>query len=74
MKYFIILFISLLLNLVLQAKSISHINDNWMFPDQHSFKFISGTPTYIGGTPLSNPNLEGVSAISDGFGNITLIR
>jgi gliding motility-associated-like protein len=70
MHNFILLFISLLATVLIQAQNISHFNDNWMFPDQHSFNFTSGTPTYIGGTVLSNPNLEGVSAISDGFGNI----
>ena len=41
-----------------------------MFADQHSYNFTSGTPSYVAGTAVSNPNTEGVSAISDGSGNI----
>jgi len=41
-----------------------------MFADRHSFNFTSGTPTYVAGTALSNPSIEGVSSISDGYGNI----
>ncbi|MDG2152400.1 MAG: gliding motility-associated C-terminal domain-containing protein [Crocinitomicaceae bacterium] len=52
------------------AQNVSHYNDNWMFADQHSYNFTSGTPSYVAGTAVSNPNTEGVSAISDGFGNI----
>ena len=55
---------------VLFAQNVSHYNDNWMFADQHSYNFTSGTPSYVAGTAVSNPNTEGVSAISDGSGNI----
>ena len=57
-------------SVVLFSQNVSHYNDNWMFADQHSYNFTSGTPSYVAGTAVSNPNTEGVSAISDGSGNI----
>ncbi len=65
----VIIFFILLTNIII-AQQISNYNDNWMFADQHSFNFTSGTPTYVAGTALSNPSIEGVSSISDGYGNI----
>jgi len=52
------------------AQLTSRYNDNWAFVDQHAFKFTSGIPVYVSGTQISTLNVEGVSSISDGLGNL----
>jgi hypothetical protein len=52
------------------SQNVNNYNNNWVYSVGHSFDFSTGTPSYLTGTSLLDPNSEGVSSISDGNGNL----
>ena len=68
----LLLYISIIIISVSSSvgQNVSNYNDNWVFGLNHRMDFSSGTPTYVAGSSIGTTNIEGVSAISDGNGNL----